>query len=324
MKQYLVFGLIFAIAVVLLIVAEVPSKDDFSPDNPLFNGLSQASKIADIQTVTIGSLGSLPPNSTLFIIGPDKAFTEKQADEIRGFLERGGSVVVMDDFGTANSLLMMLGVDTRLNGSLLMDPLYMYRNPALPLVRFNLKGEEMNVYFNYATVLEGTDDGKCIAYSSPFSFLDLNGNGKKDPEEPYGPFCVAESLKNFQGRLIVISDSSVFINSMLDKGDNERLLDALVGNGRAFLLTGLWNQSEYTLIRSSISGGFSALMNTWLLYPFALALLFVGMEVGSILYIHLQMKSRKGYSQEDIEAILRRHPEWKREEIEELLEEMKK
>jgi hypothetical protein len=323
MKEYIFLGLLLSVLIIIFIAYEVPSKDDFSPENPLFNGLSQASMLAGMVQENVGSLSSAPPNSTLFIIGPDKSFSNIDANEVKSFLKAGGTVILMDDFGTGNSLLEALDLNVRFDGRLLMDPLFMYRNPALPIVKFSMNGSALNVYFNYATVLDGNLGNRCIGYSSAFSFLDSNENGVKDQDEPFGPFCVAASFDYSLGRLIVISDSSVFINSMLDKGMNEKLLSMLSGNGKAILLVGYWNQSEYTFIRNSLMSSLYALLNTWLLYPFVIVLTILGAASGKIAYISLAKRGKGEDLQNNIQEILKRHPDWDEEALIRLREEMR-
>ena len=53
-----------------------------------------------------------------------------------------------------------------------------------------------------------------------FSFIDSNGNEYLDDDEPNGPHAVV-SLHNLgNGQVVLISDPSIFLNSMLNFSDN--------------------------------------------------------------------------------------------------------
>jgi hypothetical protein len=59
-----------------------------------------------------------------------------------------------------------------------------------------------------------------IAASSSFSFLDVNGNGAWDSDEPNGPFAVSAIVKVGQGYVVAVADPSLLINGMVNLGDN--------------------------------------------------------------------------------------------------------
>ncbi|HDD56759.1 MAG TPA: DUF4350 domain-containing protein, partial [Nitrososphaeria archaeon] len=231
MRRSIIITSLLTIIAITFIIYLTPSSEDFDPSNPYWNGFSSLYKAHHPQLIK-GSLDERllrnPSNTILLIVGPEKNFTEYEAWILRHFLEAGGRIILADDFGSGNELLRSLGADVRLNGSLLVDPLFKERSMRFPRIR-NLKVSGVDeIVFNYATILEGC--GKPLAFSSSYSFLDLNVNGRWDKGEPKGPFIVACELDVGKGRLTVISDSSIWINSMLEMRDNRMFLERLIGD----------------------------------------------------------------------------------------------
>ncbi|QOJ79289.1 DUF4350 domain-containing protein [Infirmifilum lucidum] len=254
MKGYILLGVGLSLAVLLLLVAFIPSTDDFSPDNPLWNGLTTFCQEFNASVVDVGNIRGLPRGVVLFIVGPSANLSTVNALELRRFVERGGVLVVADDFGSGNSILGALGASTRIRGGLLEDGVFMYRSPYLPRALARVNGSTLELYLNYASVLEPGGSGVCLAYSSPFSCLDVDFNGVCDRGEPHGPFCVAYMEPIDSGRLVVFSDASIFINSMVNLGGNSAMIKNLVGSRSVYVLVGLWDAGTYTRARSLLLG----------------------------------------------------------------------
>jgi len=242
-KSLLVIPLIASALVIVALVTLYPVNTDFNTANPDWNGLTdfaQKTKAAEGSLATLANLYD-PRNYTLFIIGPSKNFSQQEAAAVKSFLARGGVVVIMDDFGTANQLLMLLGVNASFSGKLLLDPLLNIRHPALPVSYWGGK----RIALDYATTLNLTDQqgARVIATSSPFSYLDLNLNNHYDKGEPTGPFPVAVELNYGSGRLILVSDSSLPINSMLNREQNLQFALYLAGGRTPAIDNSHWEEN---------------------------------------------------------------------------------
>jgi len=251
LRGYILLGLSAAAIILISLVAVVPSVDDFSPDNPLWNGLSSfcGQFNASLIPGSSAQLPELPADDALIIVGPSGNISASDALKLRRFLEKGGLLIIADDFGSGNSILELMGISTKISGELLEDDIYMFRSPFLPRARVN---RSLELYLNYASVVEPDGKGSCLAYSSPFSYLDLNLSGKREEGEPYGPFCVAYAEPVGSGRLVVLSDASIFINSMLSYGNNSAFLRDLLQGRKVYVLGGLWSESTYTVARSAV------------------------------------------------------------------------
>jgi len=282
-------AIVLALVLIDIIALSIPSTDDLSPYNPLWNGLSKLSSYTNASIITYSAIQMLNPDtSALIIIGLDRNVTEADIQSIKRFVERGGTLVVADEREELNSLLLALGVKARINGSLVADEVFYYRSPLLPIARASIGSTNTSLYLNYPSFIEVKGStGKCLGYSSPFSFIDINGDGVRESNEPYGPFCVVYVQSIGEGTVYVISDSSIFINSMIDLGDNKRFIQLLT-NGRAvYMVYEPMKKAIYTLIRERIIGVHTLLFGTWLRYP-------VAVLMGLAIFFTLRYLRRKG------------------------------
>ena len=179
--------------------------------------------------------------ATAFVLEPTEAYSDSEAAAVASFLDRGGTVVVAaEGDGEANRLLTALGVESRFDGRPLRDEQRFYRSPALPIgtpVReAAATGNVSRVTLNHGTVVNGSASGTALVNSSAFSYLDANANGTLDPSEPVRehPIVVREDVGN--GSVVLVSDGSVFINGMLDRTDNRRFAENLLGRSEALLV----------------------------------------------------------------------------------------
>jgi len=306
----LLLGTLTALTVSVLIIGLTPPIDDFNPENPHWNGLSEFfGKFNCILWETPRSPNS---KSTAFlIIGPSTTFTSSDIETIKGYLEDGGLLVVADDFGSANELLEALGVNVRINGSLLLDPLFKYRSSVLPKAKFG--GGE--VILNYASVVEGRGF-QVLARSTKFSYLDLNGNMKFDKGEPSTSFPVAVRIKYGKGDLIVISDSSIFVNSMLKLGDNINFVKHILTGRKIVVDASHWTPSPFSRAKNILIRAFNILKIPEARYVLAILI--------TAAFFRLRFKA-KPYSGEasPIEETLNKHPNWNRHTLEMLEEDLR-
>ncbi len=221
-------------ALTILVVAVtlwvVPSASDFSTSNPSWNGLQQARD--QFAMHGLRSLGLLPAQAvgTALVVVPAVPFSPRDLDALKQYTAGGGVLILMDDFGYGNAILAHLGAESRLSGQLLVDPLFAYKNRRFPRVT-DLAGPGaegvQSIVLNYATVITGTARTTVLARSSPASFLNRNRNGRRDAGDPPGPFAVAALQRVGGGSVVVVSDSSLLLNSMLGLANNRRFAQNL-------------------------------------------------------------------------------------------------
>jgi hypothetical protein len=231
-----------ALFVVALVLWTYPSTTDYANSNTHWNGMSDASREFHIRPLT--AVGGFPSESrgTVILVIPSSPPLPTHLQAVRRFVESGGVLILLDNFGSGNDVLMVLGSAIRFSGQLLADPLFNLKNSRLPRILdfapspLTVGVEEL--VFNHATVLTGIHTTQAVATSSAVSYLAVNPTGQGD-EGTRGPFPVLALEPHKEGHVVAVSDSSILINRMLPQGDNRRLIRNAVGlagtNARIFL-----------------------------------------------------------------------------------------
>ncbi|MFX1483898.1 MAG: DUF4350 domain-containing protein [Promethearchaeota archaeon] len=228
---------------------------DFSIYNQSEFGLSQfSSSISDTGREVLSIQASMSVASryngsaVLVIMGPVRDFTLDAALVIYSHLIAGGSVLIADDFGSANSSLALLNTlmtaitgDNRsagllsFTGGVLLDldsydPL---KEPRLPIIRdfrAGLDGGALTagvteLHLNWASAINPYSllGQAGIAWTTPRSWCEKNISDPTpdpDPDEWSGSLPVAGALDfavaggGASGRIVAVSDPSIFTNDM--------------------------------------------------------------------------------------------------------------
>jgi hypothetical protein len=202
-------ALLLALTVSIVWAANSPVDDPYSALNTTWSGTSGLRERGFLAVNEDLAKGLSSANVTeLMLLGPTRGFTNSEANSIANFVRRGGLLVIADNFGSGNTLLELLELPIRFGGRLLIDPLFYQKQPQFPVVSDFVPSEFSigvdTLLFDYATALNVTTGGtvKVLALSSPFSFLDANRDGDKNPEEPSGPFPVLAELSLGEGTIM--------------------------------------------------------------------------------------------------------------------------
>jgi len=189
-------------------------------------------------------------------IGVERSYTFSEWRAIRYFLSRGGTVLIADDYGFANSLLRFNGyldnpavshisdtpeVQYLFSGDTMAD-IRVDRNPRLVRVTVPIwAGLDYEILLNDPSCFVLNDDwadpdpydrtpgeegARIVATSSAFGWIDENRNGARDPGEKAGEYPIIIE----QDGMVLISDPSIFINDMYERMDNRRFAQALITN----------------------------------------------------------------------------------------------
>lgn len=240
LRRFLLILTVVLVAALALTVWFFPSNEDFRTENWFWNGTRSLQ--SNYPAEPIESLSGLPasPEGNTLILIPYLPFVPGELDAVKSFANRGGTVILADDFGYGNQILEYLGLKARFSREVLLDPLSNYKNPWLPrilhLTDSVLTGSVGNLVLNHATSLVNVDESEIIAQSSLFSFLDNNGNEVWNDGEPTGRMPVISYHGFGSGHVILIADASIFINSMTTVGGNRHLLENIAGMTRSRLL----------------------------------------------------------------------------------------
>jgi len=313
-------GLGVAVIVVLGLAWVVPPMDDFRLENPFWNGLSELnSRFHPIEVSDLASLMDVvlrPSDSVLLVLGPSEPFTDEEVDAIRGLLEAGGLVVIAEDFGVGNDLLERLGVEACFSGRVLLDPLFKDKDSRMPrMIDFTASPYTRGLSaltLNYATVLTDVGDGvRVIARSTAFSYLSEDLSASPEEAEVVGPFPVMAEVRYGVGSLVLISDSSLFINTMLDRDNNGALLRNLVNSRVLYLDVSHWSPSLLTRFKGILVRVYNVAGAMETRYGLVAVLAIVILKVK---WRGKEMREEK----DEVEDALREHPEWDRALLERL------
>jgi len=270
---YILLGIIISFIIISVVAYTIPSTDDLSPYNPLWNGLSRLVSDFGGRVITLKDIKLIyPPRSIILVIGFDKNISEEDLSYVKSYVLRGGVLVIADEREEVNKFLESLDISASVSGEIVADYVFMYRNPLLPIAFAKISGDNLSIYLNYASYINISrpGEGVCVAYTSLYSFIDKDLSGSRETSEPYGPFCVVYLVRIGDGYVYLISDSSVFINSMINLGDNERFIKYLVDGRDLYILYEPVSVSVYSIFRGYIISFYAMILGTWLRYPAAL------------------------------------------------------
>ena len=231
-KVFLALTLVIIVSMVAL-VWFFPPNGDFRVENPFWNGLSTVDSKAKL--TIIDDFDSLPsnPKGTALLLVPYEQFSALELTQLNSYVSSGGTLVVLDDYGFGNQVLSSVGLNMKFTGETLLDPLFDYRNKWIPKITdftsTPIAANVSSIVFNHASSLNDTSDATIAAYSSRFSFLDTNGDGSWDNNEPAGPFPVIAYAKVDQGIVVAVADPSLLINSMIGLDDNLQFVNNVAG-----------------------------------------------------------------------------------------------
>jgi len=199
---------------------------EFSRHNTGWNGTSSFfSDLDRHRTIDIsdpGQLAGYKPNTTLLIIAPRLHPTAQQISAYRAFLDDGNTIVLADDFGTGNEILTQTGSRITILPGNLSSLDRRYPDPySVVVYRSSEEGPvpvPASLALNRPAALDG---GTPLLLTSVMSWVDANGDKRLNMAEDMGTFPVMASETRERGVIIVLSDPSIFINSMYTQGDTE-------------------------------------------------------------------------------------------------------
>jgi hypothetical protein len=204
--------------------------------------------LARVVVTTKLDLHDLQPNDGVVILHPEKSL---DVEALARFMRAGGRVVLLDDYGTGDALLQHFGMERvplpeRPSAELRGNPSLAIAEPASahPVVV-----EVQHVVTNHATGIKHPD------LTPVLEVRDREGH----------PALVAVAGAVSQGRLLVVGDPSIVMNSMLRYAGNKTFARNLVryvgdedpnghGRGRVFFVEGAFEQAGTYGDESSLNG----------------------------------------------------------------------
>lgn len=246
----------FTVVVILgLLVAGSTSGGAFGSYNPAWDGTSEFRSMAtdSDRELSIGRNTTVYENveangTVAVILSPEESYSDSERQSIQQFVDSGGTLLVAEDVGpNGNQLLRAIGSAARFDGATLRDERNYENGPALPVARtVELRNSSAEtVVLNHGTAIRTNEtvgvDGvdapmeavnatnmTVLAASSSYAYLDRNGNEALDNDETVARYPVITVERIGEGRVIAVSDPSIFINAMLDQGDNRAVARTLL------------------------------------------------------------------------------------------------
>ena len=242
--SFWIAGLVLLASALLLTAHLTSNTFEFSQYNTGWNGTSvfffglDRHRVASV--LDPADLAPYRNNTLLLLIAPERLPTGQETAAYRSFLERGNTILLADDFGTGNAILRGIGSRIIILPGNLSSIDRVYNDPysvvAYPVANVSPVRSVSALVLNRPAPLEGGDS---LLTSSIMSWIDNNGNKRIDRDEMMGRFAVMAQEKVGRGEIIVLSDPSIFINSMQDPGakwDNRQLIRDLVDRADPVLI----------------------------------------------------------------------------------------
>jgi len=216
------FGAWIVLAAVLLgtssAVAAPGTARDFALDSSEWNGLQELKHLASEQGVRLErgdtlDYDALDPSSPLILIHPTQPL---DASSLQDFVADGGRVLIADDFGSSETLLTEFSEPIQRVGEIPEEAAvdHLNANPNLPVL----------VTPGRHALLE--NDVEILIANHPTGFLSAL------PAVVYyadGELGFVYDLTIGDGKLLVVGDSSIFINLMLPLADNRQFASNALG-----------------------------------------------------------------------------------------------
>lgn len=240
--------LVFLVSAVALAagVGASTSGADFSPFNPAWSGVSDLKGEAEsggMETLVVTNVSGYrrvsPSETVSLVLSPVENYSAEEVLRLKGFVERGGVLVVAGEFGDrSNSLLRGLGAGSRVGEGVLRDERFFGPSPfmpvAEPVLESNLTAGVGDLVLNYGSPVE--TNGSVVFETSEFAYLDRDGDGDLGGDEEMGRYDVAAVEALGRGRVLVLGDGSVFINAMQGREGNSRFAGNLLEDREVFVL----------------------------------------------------------------------------------------
>ncbi|WP_430515252.1 DUF4350 domain-containing protein [Pyrococcus woesei] len=152
---------------------------------------------------------------TLIILGPDLSYSSQEIEEIKEFLENGGILILIDDFGTGNEILEGLNLSVRFAKTQPIDVFYSKNYNFPVVVRINdenLENVEM-IILNVPSVITWSN-GSIVT-----SKITMLGRS-------FRQYSIMATLDYGKGKIVLFSDPSVFTNEMFKY--NSKFIESFV------------------------------------------------------------------------------------------------
>jgi len=344
---YIIVVAVFFLILFLSISAPiVVNESDFSIYNPRWNGCSDLAvktremgaftpnielaegKRTEVTQRELAEYDVDPNKTSIMIIGPRQEFSDESIEFVDQFLRNGGKLVLADDFGSGNTLLDGLETSSTFYSSPLLDLAFEEKpefGVAYDFEDHDLTKNVSQVMLNSPTAIDKDEDATTVMRSSKASWLDKNENRMKDEDESFEQYPLITEESYGDGELILVSDPSIFINSMQDRKDNRVLSENLLSylsQGRSDIIFDESHREMSFIYRMIYTGDLpNMIIGTLLLLTgLGIGIYFGFSETKEILFekirkiiVYLTGEEEK---EDSVGKVLNNHPEWDKDKLE--------
>lgn len=228
----MLLGIVLGFFVGIAVLYTYTPGADFNVFNEGPTGLSAlTSRYSPSITLDTSYLTKLEPRSYAYLVIRSSEVGQSEVASLVDFLANGGLVIASGTPTFLNSLLKQLNVSVEVGEATVFDSIRNYGDRFHPLGYSPTCNVTISTYLPRYIIIN--DDAKIVAYSSEFSYVDLDGDGYMDLNEPEGPFPLVAAVSVKNGTLFVVSSPHIFTNSLLN--NNSQFLDCLV-SGRKLVV----------------------------------------------------------------------------------------
>lgn len=268
--------------------------------------------------------------STLAVVlSPAEPYTPTERQRLAEFVESGGTLVIAEDFRPhSNGLLAAIDAQSRFDGHIVRDERYYASSPAFP-VATNLSDHPLTagsdqLTLNHGTVLDPAANATVLANTSEYAYLDTNRNAELDQNESLATHAIVATESVGDGRVVLVSDPSMFINAMLDEPGNRAFARNLVTSADRVLVdtthtAGQLPPLRYALLTLRDSSILAFLVG-------GLAVFTIAFWQRDVLPMPLRRSSEPRSLSPELspdrfaDAVAERHPDWDRTRIERVVQ----
>jgi len=276
----LVGAILLGILAFVILVQYAPDSVAFSPNNYGWNGLQGVASTYHVNFTT--TLTGLPTDGVLAVLQPAINYSSGDANDVKDYLFAGGTVLVADKSGVANSLLQGVGSGISIESQFSIgDPVYNWRAKTVPTAlvlpgaanRAPFASNVSGLALSQPSPLAlGNSGAVQVAVSSQFS--EVQGG-------TMGPFTVVASERMGNGVLIVVGDSQFLLNSEWTIASNKVLIGNLFANRSVFIDASHWSSSPLTSstaqVKAELRQTYAILTAVPMRYAFTAGLVLLGL-----------------------------------------------
>ncbi|MEM0241655.1 MAG: DUF58 domain-containing protein [Fervidicoccaceae archaeon] len=227
----LTISLLIGVLIFLVLLLTMPSNIDYSILNNGNLGLSRFyAEYKPLVMLDYNELAKINSNNTILLVNGINQSKTVDLEKLKIFIENGGEVAITGNGQFINSILNGLGIKDYVSDYHVYDPVLNKGTPKLVVALSSIYNSNVSIYEPF---LFNVKQGEPIIATSNYSYVDLNGNGYWDLNEPIGSFIIGARYSIGKGELYVIAANGLIVNSIINYNNN--FLDNLLKGKKVFI-----------------------------------------------------------------------------------------